>query len=475
MIFTEKLGSGSTLLLEPVDRTETLCIGFWFLHGSRDESGSEKGFSHFLEHMLFKGTARRSALAIAREIDRVGGVINAFTEKELTCLYTLIPREHIRLAFDVLTDMTECSLLDAAEMEKEKAVVVNEIRSVEDSPEEKGHDRYLREMWGDHPLSRKITGEVGDVERIRRPALERFYRLRLVPGNTIIAVAGNCEAGEVRELASGVFSASRQAPAAGGWQPRSAPTWHRRIAMVPDRFNQVQIYAGTSYPLDRQVAHYYTSLVFSTAFGESMSCRLFQKLREELALCYTIYSFRTFFSDTGMWTIYANSTPRQASRFLSALDGELRRLVTEPITDHEIEDAKSHLVGSMILSREDMESRMKRLARQYLMMDRILEFDESVAALRSVERAGVHAFAESCLRPDAFSLLAYGSKGVARMKGFKFSFSAPGGQQTAAGTPDSGQAHPRSRGRVTTLPRRAAAKSRRRPTNPRARATRPGR
>ncbi len=422
MISTERLASGATLLLEPVDRTDTLCIGFWFLHGSRDESDAEKGYSHFLEHMLFKGTARRSALDIAREIDRVGGIINAFTEKEVTCVYAIIPREHIRMAFDILTDMTVGSLLDPEELEKEKAVIVNEIRSVDDSPEEKGHERYLREMWGEHPLSRKITGEVEDVQRIRREELESFYRDRLVPANTIIAVAGNCRIEEARDLADAVFAAP---PKSGPSRlpPRGSPTWRRRIAMVPDRFNQVQIYAGTCYPLDRAIGHYYTSLVFSTAFGESMSCRLFQKLREELALCYTVYSFRTFFSDTGMWTIYANSTPTQASAFLAALDGELTRLVAEPLTVREIDDAKSHLVGSMILSREDMETRMKRLVRQHMMMDRILEFDESVAALRRVGAPEVEAYARQLLLKDSFSLLAYGSKGLTRMRGFDFSFS----------------------------------------------------
>ena len=419
MIITESLGSGATLLLEPVDRTDTLCIGFWFLHGSRDEDAGERGFSHFLEHMLFKGTARRTALEIAQEIDRVGGIINAFTEKETTCIYVIIPCEHLRLAFDVLTDMTSGSLLDEGEMEKEKAVIVNEIRSVDDSPEEKGHDRYLREMWGEHPLSRKITGEVAEVQGISRAALSRFYREHLVPSNAVIAVAGNFQVEEVRRLAEGVFS-----PAAAGRAspPRTAPAWLRKISVVPDRFNQVQIYAGTCYPVDHDIAHYYTSLVFSTAFGESMSCRLFQKLREELALCYTVYSFRSFFSDTGMWTIYANCTPGQSRKFLVALDTELARLIREPLSSREITDAKSHLVGSMILSREDMETRMKRLVRQHMMMGRVLSFDESVDALRKVSEPAVSTFARQCLRRDAFSLLAYGSRRMSAMHGFDFTF-----------------------------------------------------
>ena len=275
MILTEKLANGVTLLLEPVDRTDTLCIGFWFLHGSRDEGLGERGFSHFLEHMLFKGTARRSALSIAQEIDRVGGIINAFTEKESTCVYTIIPKEHLRLAFDILTDMTTSSLLDRGEMEKEKTVIINEIRSVDDSPEEKGHDRYLREMCGEHPLSRKITGEVEDVEQISRTALQRFYRKRLVPQNTIIAIAGNFYVQEARTLASAVFADTQRTTRQG---KRSSPSWKQKIAVVPDRFNQVQIYAGTCYPVDHEITPYYTSLVFSTAFGESMSCRLFQKL-----------------------------------------------------------------------------------------------------------------------------------------------------------------------------------------------------
>ena len=428
MIHTERLASGATLLLEPVDRTDTLCIGFWFLHGSRDESSGQRGYSHLLEHMLFKGTAKRSALSIAQEVDRVGGIINAFTEKEITCVYTIIPREHLRLAFDILTDMTVGSLLDQAELEKEKEVIVNEIRSVDDSPEEKGHDRYLREMWGEHALARKITGEVEEVEGAERELLVSFSRDWLVPGNTVIAVAGNFDAQEARDLASAVFPAK----AGSSRPPRTAPAWQRKTAFVADRFNQVQIYAGTCYPIDHQIPHYYTSLVFSTAFGESMSCRLFQKLREELALCYTVYSFRTFFSDTGMWTIYANTTPAQTPKFLSALDKELSRLLAEPLSPAEIEDAKSHLVGSMILSREDMETRMKRLVRQYLMMDRILSFDESVAALRAVTRDAIETYAKKVLRGDAFSLLAYGTRGVARFRGFDFSFADRAGRRGSA-------------------------------------------
>jgi predicted Zn-dependent peptidase len=424
MIHTERLASGALLLAEPVDRTDTLCIGFWFLHGSRDEGDGEHGFSHFLEHMLFKGTHARSAFQIAQQIDRVGGMINAFTEKETTCLYVILPREHVRLAFEVLSDMAADSLLDSLEIEKEKAVIINEIGSVDDSPEEKGHEQYLRRMWGEHPLSRKITGEAAEVKAIDRDALAAFYDSRFTPGNLVVAAAGSFDLAEVRGLAAAALAgrggAAGATPAEAS--PRGRPDRRPDTSFVADRFTQVQLYAGISYPVGRDPDHYYTSLVFSTAFGESMSSRLFQRLREEQALCYTVYSFRTFYSDVGQWTVYANATTAQTGKLLAALDAELARLVREPLSEREIDDARSHLVGSMIVSREDMEPRMKRLVRQYAMMDRVLEFEESVRMIRSVGADDVERFVRSRVRSDAFNLLAYGSRGVARHAGFRFSF-----------------------------------------------------
>jgi predicted Zn-dependent peptidase len=370
--------------------------------------------------MLFKGTRTRSAFQIAQAIDRVGGMINAFTEKEITCLYVILPREHVRLAFEVLSDMAADSLLDAREIEKEKAVIVNEIGSVDDSPEEKGHEQYLRRMWGDHPLSRRITGESAEVKAIDRDALAAFYASRYTPGSLIVDAAGNFDLAEVRGLATEALAGRGGGGTPG--QRRGRPDRRNDTSFVADRFTQVQLYAGTSYPLERDRTHYYVALVFSTAFGESMSSRLFQRLREEQALCYTIYSFRTFYSDVGQWTVYANATPAQTGRLLDALNAELARLAREPLDEGEIDDARSHLVGSMIVSREDMETRMKRLVRQHAMMDRVLDFDESVQMIRSVGTSDVARFVDAHVRADAFNLLAYGSRGVARHAGFRFTF-----------------------------------------------------
>ncbi len=419
MIRTEKLACGAHLLLEPVDRTDTLCIGFWYRIGSRDEGEGERGFSHFLEHMLFKGTQKRTALQIAQDIDRVGGLINAFTEKEFTCIYVLLPKEHIGLAFDMLADMARGSLLDQKEMEKEKTVIVNEILSVEDSPEEKGHETYLRLLWGDHPLARRITGEVEEVEKIRRDDLHAFYRNRLTPANAIIAVAGSFDPIQARSLAVAALEGNSKISAP---HERTAPPISRFVNFIPGRFTQLHIYTGICYPIGNDIDHYYTSLMFSTAFGESMSSRLFQSLREEMGLCYTVYSFRSFFSDVGQLTIYANSTPEQAKKLLVALDGELARLKRTPLGASEIADAKSHLKGSMVLSQEDMESRMKRLVRQFTMIDKVCEFEESVALIDKVDSAAIQRFVETYIRREMFSTLAFGTDDKTALGDFDFSF-----------------------------------------------------
>jgi predicted Zn-dependent peptidase len=193
LIRTARLDSRSQVILESVRNTDVVSIGFWNICGSRDEARPEAGFSHFLEHMIFKGTLRRSAFQIAREVERVGGYLNAFTEKEVTCFYCTLPAEDVELAVDVLADMYFNSLLDPREIEKEKAVVINEIQTAEDNPEEKAHQLYLEGLWNGHELSRKITGESQEVSAIGREELERFYRERFTPAHTVITASGRLE------------------------------------------------------------------------------------------------------------------------------------------------------------------------------------------------------------------------------------------------------------------------------------------
>ncbi|UCF99287.1 MAG: insulinase family protein [Spirochaetaceae bacterium] len=419
MIQSIELDSGARIILESVDNTDVASIGLWQLSGSRDEGDSEAGYTHFLEHMLFKGTARRNAYQIAQEVERVGGYLNAFTEKEVTCFYCTLPGEHLDLAMDVLTDMYFSSLLEEQELHKEKAVIVNEIKTIEDNPEEKGQQIYLEGLWNRHPLSRKITGEVHHVEAIDKQRLLDFYKRHYLPVTTVITASGKIDPDRLRTLLSDYFATNggRQVPAA-----RKFPASQVRWQAVPDKFEQVHLYTGTSYPSSTEIGEYYQDLVFNTLFGESMSSRLFQRLREDRGLCYSVSSFRTYFTDVSLWTIYANTVPSLLPNLVEAINEELARLHEDPPSEQEIADAKSQLKGNMILAREDMENRMKRLFRQYHLTHGVVEYGTSLELLEAVGRREILSIIEKRIQPDHFNLLAYGSRKLKRLPRNAYSF-----------------------------------------------------
>jgi predicted Zn-dependent peptidase len=419
LIQSIQLANGARIILETVVNTEVASIGYWQLSGSRDEGELEAGYTHFLEHMLFKGTSKRSAYQIAQTVERVGGYLNAFTEKEVTCFYCTLPGESIDLAVDVLTDMYFSSLLDEAELRKEKAVIVNEINTVEDNPEEKGQQIYLESLWNGHPLSRKITGEVEQVERIDKSRLLSFYRGRYAPATTVITASGRIDADRLLEKLVAVFETN------GSGQPpaqRNLPAPSFQWQVVPDKFEQVHLYTGTSYPSSTEIEEYYRDLVFNTLFGESMSSRLFQRLREDQGLCYSVSSFRTYFTDVSLWTIYANTVPSLLPILVEAINDELARLHREPPEQREIEDAKSQLRGNMILAREDMENRMKRLFRQLHLTGTVVEYDTSLELLSRISRNDILSIIEKRIHPDNFNLLAYGSRKLRTLSRHGYSF-----------------------------------------------------
>ncbi len=418
MIQTRLLDNGARIILEPVATTDALSLGLWFLHGSRDEKPGEEGFSHFLEHMLFKGTRTRTAFQIALAVDRVGGYLNAFTEKELTCFHCLLPKEYDELAVDVLVDMVTDSVLDGGEIEREKQVVINEIQSSEDNAEERSHEVYLEYFWNLHPLARRITGDCEQVRRISRDALERFYRDLYVGDNLVVTAAGAMEPQPMFDRLARHLSRIPSQPVSVERRP---PQRTFRSDYHQDRFQQVHLYLGTEIAQVRRLEEYYQAQVFSTAFGESMSSRLFQRLREKEGLCYSVYSFRNYYSDTGLWTIYANTTPGMTVRLIDSLRAELNRLIAEPLAEAEIADARSQLKGNLILSREDMETRMRRLLRQYQFGGRNLEYEESFQLLDRVTADDVQSVVAGLVRPDAFNLLAYGGRRIKGLDSFRFS------------------------------------------------------
>ena len=406
MIERGTLANGVTLLCEPVTTTETCAIGFWFPTGSRDERRHERGLSHFLEHMLFKGTECRSALDIAVQIDRVGGNINAFTDRETTCFYCTLPAAHADLAVEVLCDMVSSATLAKADIDKEKVVVCNEIRAADDSPEEQSYQLFLERMWGAHPLAVRVAGTEADVQRIDRDALAAFYRHRYHPGNLMVTAAGDVNCDAVASTVSARLAAGGEPTAA---EPRVPPAQRRAQDYADSDFQQAQIYAATTLPPGTAPATYYALLVLSTAFGESMSSRLFQRIREDEGLCYSVETFRSHYSDVWKWGIYANALPELTARLLSALNEELHRLADHPPTVSEVDDAISHLTGSMVFAKEDMETRMKRIAGQYQLFGDVTELDQAAHLLQSITADDVAAITARLLQPGHFNLLVYGA------------------------------------------------------------------
>jgi predicted Zn-dependent peptidase len=419
---TIMLSNGAVLLCEPVAGSEAAAVGFWFLHGSRDEGRGEEGFSHFLEHMIFKGTARRTPRQIACEIDRVGGLLNAATEKEVTSVYASVPREHLAVVLDVMCDIAFAAALPEPEIEKEKSVVHNEISSIEDSPEEKGYELFVETMWDGHPLAAKITGTAESVRAIARDQLGKFYRGHFLPGRLVIAVAGGfaTEAAareiekKIDDYAASVSGPSPIAPADAA--PRTPPPFQAGGKVVEDEFSQAQVFFARNFPLPEKVKDYYEHLLLSTAFGESMSSRLFQNIREKEGLCYTVYSSRSYHSDCALFLTYASTLPDQVPRLLEALGRELEQLASAPLTRQEIDEARLQVKGSLILSKQDVEVRMKRLARQYLAMGSIMSYEECFQVIDGVTREDISRLTAELFRPPASALLVYGCHGLKKVK-----------------------------------------------------------
>ena len=414
------LDIGTKVLFDNVDSSEVVSIGFWFLHGSRDESKSERGYSHFLEHMLFKGTKTRTAFQIVQEIDRVGGILNGFTEKETTCYYCTLPKDYLSLSISILTDMVFNSVLDTLEIEKEKQVIINEILAILDSPEELAYEHFLKGIWNDHKLAQNITGDEEHIKSITKNKLEEFYKKRYTGSNLIISIAGDFNINTaLKELEKKLTVAHTDNYSVNRTLPVRQPSWK----YIEDRFTQVQIYSGTEFKItENKLDTLNNIMVFSTLVGESMSSRLFQEIRERKALCYTILSSRSLFSDAFLWTIYTSTTPDKVLEIIRTLNDELNRLLAELPEKREIDDAKTHLKGYLILSKSDMEIRMKRLVRIYAFLGNVLEFSESIKNIDAVTEEKVVQITKDMIKSKEFNLTAFGSKGIKDFNNYCFDF-----------------------------------------------------
>jgi predicted Zn-dependent peptidase len=379
MIVREVLGNGLRLLTESMPHVRSISVGVWLTRGSRHEPGDRGGIAHFVEHMLFKGTATRTAEDIAQEIDSIGGQLDAFTAKEYASYYIKVLDEHLPRALEVLSDIVLHPAFDADDIEREKKVILEEIKMVEDTPDDLVHELFTQSFWDGHPLGRPILGTRESVEALTENALRQYFGRAYTANNFIISAVGNLEHARVRELVEAAFAGIEPAGEVGEERiPQVTP----QFAVRSKELEQSHICLGTtSYSQSHQDR--YVSYVLNTLLGGSMSSRLFQNVREKRGLAYAVFSGLSAYHDAGALTIYAGCASEAVREVIDLTVEELRAIKRTPAPEAELRRAKDHLKGSLMLSLENTASRMSHLARQEIYFDRQFGLDET---LEGVER-----------------------------------------------------------------------------------------
>jgi predicted Zn-dependent peptidase len=399
------LPNGIRLVTEAIPHVRSVAVGIWVETGSRVEPEERGGISHLIEHLVFKGTATRSAEQIAGAIDSVGGQMDAFTAKEHTCFYVSILDEHLPLAVDLLTDILMHPLFAAPDIEKEKAVVFQEIKMVEDTADDLVHDLFAERVWAGHPLGRPILGRWDVVRGLDRDIILKHFEEEYSPGRIVIAAAGHLEHAQVVDLFASRFNGFRRPVAARESAP---PRMYTGVHMVQKPLEQVHLVAG--FPgITETAPERYGVYLLNDVIGGSMSSRLFQEVRERQALAYSVHSGLQSYHDTGLFYIYAGTDAANFAKVVKALMKELRSLKKDGIRLQELARAKEHIKGSLMLSLESTSSRMNRLAKQELRFGAFFSLDEMLAAIEGVQPSEVEALIARILDEEQLALLTLGS------------------------------------------------------------------
>ena len=410
-ILTTALPNGIKVITEAMPHVRSVSVGVWVSSGSRRETADENGISHFIEHMLFKGTANRSAEDIARSVDSIGGNLDAFTAKEMVCFNTKVLDEHLPIAMDVLSDLVLNPSFRDEDIEKEKGVILEEIKMDADSPDYLVHEIFSSNFWKDHPLGKPILGTRETVKRFSRPMVQDYYRGVYTPSNLLITAAGNLRHDRLVDLARERFEAL---PAAAPERPQPAPSTHARISLKSKKdLEQVHVCLGVpSYPYpheDRFICY-----VLNTMLGGGMSSRLFQNIRERQGLAYAVFSELNPYSDTGCLSVYAGTSLESAKQVVESVLKEFTDLKQQLAPAEEVRRAKDHLKGSLMLSLESTSSRMSNLARQEMHFQRFFSLDELAESIENITAEDVQRVAQTFFDQKNVALTVLGN-----LDGFK--------------------------------------------------------
>jgi predicted Zn-dependent peptidase len=404
-IYKYTLPNGARILVEPNDNVNSVAIGLWCRTGSRHENASEAGITHFIEHMLFKGTPTRTAKDIAESIEGRGGVLNAFTDKESTCYYCRVLDADVPNGIEVLHDMVLNSNLDPEEIERECGVIQEEIRRGEDEPSDHVHELHLESRWGDHPLGKSIIGTHDSVASFRHEHFVAYMERRYRADNMLLAIAGHVEPDGIVKLATPWLE--RFKPSENPTGPATVPVSNIEIKEIGKDVEQVHFCIGgdgwSTYDDDL-----YTGAVLDAVAGSGMSSRLFQEIRERRGLAYAIGSYSISYSSAGAFTIYGGTGKKTWESVKEVVRAELDKLMTEPIPEPELLRAKNLMRGNMVLAMEGMNARMMRMSRNELVHGRDIPMEETLAKIEAVTSEDVLRLANKILPSDRIGITAIG-------------------------------------------------------------------
>jgi predicted Zn-dependent peptidase len=393
------LPHGLTVITEQMEHIRSASIGIWLETGSRDETPQSNGISHFIEHMVFKGTKHRTAEEIARQVDSIGGNMDAFTSKECICFNVKVLDENVPIALEILSDLVLHPTFDAEDIARERGVILEEIKMDEDNPDYLVHEIFTQNFWKDHPLGKPILGTKETVKRFERQGVLDTYAHRFAPGNIIVAAAGHLNHDHFVDLVTKHFEHLK--PAKNGF--------HSRIVLRNKKaLEQVQLCIGVpAYPIAHEKRH--ASYILNTLLGGGMSSRLFQNIRERQGLAYSIYSDLNPYRDTGCMAVYAGTSLASADKVVRSVVKEFRDLKNNPVPEEELRRSKDQLKGSLMLSLESSTARMSNLARQEMYFDHFQDLDELIEKIEAVTVDDLQKLAQEFFKSESIAVTALGN------------------------------------------------------------------
>ncbi|NLI11978.1 M16 family metallopeptidase [Pelotomaculum propionicicum] len=398
------LDNNVQILTEKMPHVRSVSLGFFIDTGSRYEVPEINGVSHFIEHMLFKGTKQRTAKDIAEELDAVGGQLNAFTTKEFTCYYARVLDEHFDLALDLLSDMFFNSKFEAQDIDRERNVIIEEIKMYEDTPDELVHDIFASSIWSGHALGQPIIGTADVISNLSREKLIDYYNTHYTPGKLIIAAAGNIDHDIVTNKIRSVFEKSE---GAGQARIMTVPEPKRDVVCRSKETEQVHLCVGTpGLCLDHEKI--YVMQVLNTILGGGLSSRLFQEIREQRGLVYSVYSYHSSYHDTGLFCIYAGLSKQNVDQALSLIFKQVKDIRQSGVKDEELQRAKEQLKGGLLLSLENVNTRMSRLGKSQLYLGKVVSPEDIVQKVNRVTVTQIQELARDMMSPESFTLATIG-------------------------------------------------------------------